>query len=191
MAEIVGDRPFTHPDRVAEDLATLELIRPLLRHRVAGRRGAIDEHELDADGLEHWLVVPDAAQLRRVRPAVAVGFFGQARDVDHASILSVERDLLLRAADFEGLLAYSNVRLASGQWGNLVVFAHDGAPGHVGADDVHRQVVTVTPDHYASLRLHRLRLSDGALGEAPLELVRTRFFDFTEDPPWSDVRLAG
>jgi hypothetical protein len=45
--------------------------------------------------------------------------------------------------------------------------------------------------HYASLRLHRGVLADGALGTAPFKLERTVFFDFSQEPPRRFVRAAG
>src|SRR4051794_30607438 len=93
-------RPFTAPARTADDLNALAAVREALRRRLAGARwAAIDDHWSADDGAEHWLVVPDARRLEAVRPAVAIGFFGQARDgVDHEPIGRLERDLLRRAA---------------------------------------------------------------------------------------------
>jgi hypothetical protein len=120
-----------------------------------------------------------------------VGFFGQARqDVDHAPIIAIEQELLGRAAAFEGLLAYHNVRFADGAWGNLVLFADGLAPGHLRDDERHLVAVGRTPLHYRSLRLHRALLATGALGGDDLELRRTAYYDFDEDPPWRAVRTV-
>src|SRR5689334_22113876 len=109
-------RDFTDPARSAEELAVLESIRRALaaRAHAVPRRGAWVESDET-----HWLVVPDPDALVRTRPAVGVGFFGEAREhVDHRPIHRLERELLSRAASFPGLLAYNNVRFANGQWGN-------------------------------------------------------------------------
>jgi hypothetical protein len=187
---LVPDRPFTHPERTREDLAALATIRAKLAARVvnASRKASWR----DPDGAEHWTVVPDRDALVTARPLVAVGFFGQARDdVDHLPIVELEHRLLERAAAFEGLLAYHNVRFASGQWGNLVLFAHDAGPLRVRDDVVHADAIARTPRHYHSLRLHRVDVPDGILGAEPLRLLRTSYYDFADDPPWRAVREAG
>jgi hypothetical protein len=183
------ERPFTHPARTQDDLAALAAIRTTLGARVvtASRKTSWRA----ADGAQHWIVVPDRDALVVARPAAAVGFFGQAReDVDHEPIVELEHDLLSRADRFDGLLAYHNVRFADGQWGNLVVFADQQAPDHVREDAVHGAAIARTPHHYHSLRLHRATLPGGVLGAEPIQLLRTSYYDFAEDPPWRAVREA-
>src|SRR5690242_18986943 len=107
----VPGRPFADPARSDDDLAALAAIRTALVRRHADGRGA--GRWVDAAGAEHWLVAPDWDALAALRPTLAVGFFGQARDdVDHAPIVDLEHDLLARAGSFAGLLAYCNVRFA-------------------------------------------------------------------------------
>ena len=128
---------------------------------------------------------PGGARLSR--PIAAVGFFGQARTgVDFAPIIDREHDIVARAARFDGLLTYYNLRLADGSYGNLVLFESPQAKGHVTSDPVHGEAVALTPSHYHSLRLHHAELADGVFGE--LELVRTRYIDFSCEPAWSSVR---
>lgn len=175
-------RDFAEPERTRDDLETLERMRDALRRRPRPGRWL-------EGGDEHWLVAPAPELLARRAPARAVGFFGQARgDVDHLPIVELEHELLARAGAFPGLLAYHNVRFASGQWGNLVVFADGDGPAHVRDDPTHREALRLTPAHYHSIRLHRLRLPDGALGGRPVQLLETLLFDFSESPPWHEVR---
>ena len=93
----------------------------------------------------HWLVVRELCELATSGPVFGVGFFGQARDVDHTPILNLERDLLARAPEFPGLLAYYNVRFATGQWGNLVLFASDDDPVRVRTDPTHLEALADPP----------------------------------------------
>ena len=44
---------------------------------------------------------------------------------------------------------------------------------------MHGEAVARTPQHYHSLRLHHAELADGVLGPSELELVRTRYLDFS------------
>jgi hypothetical protein len=185
--ESVPGRAFADPANTEGDLVTLEAMRRALRLRA--RVDPPGGRWTDA-GDEHWLVVPDPAALAATRPATAVGFFGDARaEVDHGPILRREHDLLDRAAGFPGLLAYHDVRFAaSAQWGNLVVFAAADDMSHVRSDPVHIEAMTRAAAHYRSVRLHRLRLPDGVLGDAPPELLSTLLLDFAETPPWRAVR---
>jgi hypothetical protein len=183
------ERPFADPSRTVGDLAVLRSVRARLRARAAAGGGAGCFR--DADGAEHWLVVPDWAALEAARPAAAVGFFGQARDdVDHAPLVALEHEVVARAAAQPGLLAYHNVRFASGQWGNLVVLAARAAADHVRGDERHQEAIRRTAAHYHSLRLHRLTLPDGALGDAAPVLEETLLVDLGCDPPWRAVRPA-
>jgi hypothetical protein len=38
------------------------------------------------------------------------------------------------------------------------------------------------------VRLHHAELADGVLGACELELLRTRYLDFSADPVWNAVR---
>lgn len=186
--EAVPRREFTHLARSLDDLAALAKIRASLvtraRSNLAGGTWTIA-------GESHWLVVPELRALVASRPGFGVGFFGQAREgVDHSAILELEHDLLARARFFPGLLAYYNVRFVSGQWGNLVLFASEDDRAHVRSDPTHVKALERTADHYRSVRLHRLRFADGALGGAPPTLESTLLLDFSETPPWRAVRLG-
>jgi hypothetical protein len=185
--EGVLEREFTDPARTLDDLAALARLRASLAARVrSGFAGGI----WTVAGDSHWLVVPELRALAEPRPVYGVGFFGQARDVDHTPILDLERDLLARAPQFPGLLAYYNVRFATGQWGNLVLFASDDDPVRVRTDPTHVEALARTADHYRSVRLHRLRFPDGAVGRTAPALESTLLIDFTETPPWRAVRAA-
>jgi hypothetical protein len=178
---------FDDPARVDEDLALLERLRSALR----GAERANGEQRFRRGGEQHRLAVPDWGALDRTRPAVGIGFFGQARpEVDHEPLAALEDEIVGRAGELGGLLAYHNALLEPGRWANLVVFAAPGASGVLGGDGVHECAVQRTPSHYFSLRLHRGSLPDGALGTAPFVLERTLFLDFAEHPPRRVVRAA-
>lgn len=184
----MSDRSFADPARTDADLSVLDGLWASLRERVDSGLGG---GSWETDGESHWLVVPDLDALTQSRPIAGVGFFGQARgDVDHAPIVALEHDLLERASDFPGLLAYYNVRFAAGDWGNLVLFVSENASGHVRGDSIHARALALTPRHYNSVRLHRLRFPDGTAGDAPPALASTLLIDFSEVPPWRAVRNA-
>jgi hypothetical protein len=189
--EHVAGRPFCAPEHTLTDLTILRAMRHTLARRL--REGSMPPADAaareEADGTWHWICVPDPDALGAARPVAAVGFFGQARSaLDHEPIVRREHDIVGRAAGFGGLLTYYNLMLADGRYGNLVLFASPGAKGHVTGDTVHAEAVSLTPRHYHSLRLHHAELEDGVLGASELELLRTRYLDFTSDPAWSAVR---
>jgi hypothetical protein len=188
--EAVPGRAFASPGETERDTAILETMREALARRVES--AGADGSWRDQRGDEHLLVIPDVDALVATVPAVAVGFFGQAREgVDHSPILALEHSLLGRAATLPGLLGYHDVFLARDrQWGNLVVFAADDDPAAVAGDDEHQVAIGLTGAHYHSLRLHRYALPDGALGQASLRWIRTTYLDFGDSPPWRAVRRA-
>lgn len=184
--QAVSGREFTDPARSLDDLAALARIRASL---VTCVRSGLAGGAWTVAGESHWLIVPELRALAQSRPAYGVGFFGEAREhVDHSPILDLEQDLLDRASLFPGLLAYYNVRFMTGQWGNLVLFARQGDPVCVRSDPTHLEALARTADHYRSVRLHRLRFPDGAIGGAPPALESTLLIDFSETPPWRAVR---
>ena len=145
---------------------------------------------VDGDGAANWLVAPRPADLSEPEPCLVIGFFGQARDdVDHGLIVSLEHAILERAETIEGLLSYHNVRLANGQWGNLVLFrAGSDTASSLRAEPDHAEAVRVAPAHYRSLRLHRGTLPDGPFGRREVRLATTLYLDFAAAPPWRAVR---
>jgi hypothetical protein len=186
--EAVLGREFTDPARSVDDLAALARLQASLVARV---RSGLGSGAWTGTGDSHWLVVPELRALVQSRPAFGVGFFGQAReDVDHSPILELEQELLARAPLFPGLLAYYNVRFVTGQWGNLVLFAREDDPVRVRSDPTHLAALARTAEHYRSVRLHRLRFPDGAVGAASAALESTLLIDFSETPPWRAVRHA-
>ena len=179
----VPGRPFAALARTRADLAAVERMRAALARRLA--TGAV-AGTWDEQGEAHLLVAPRPAAL--VRPALAVGFFSEAREVDHGPILKLEYALLDRADTVDGFVSYHNVRFADGRWGNLVTFDGSGGPPAVRDHPIHREALALTASHYRTVRLHRLRLADGAAGTAEPELRETLLFDFDDSPPWRAVR---
>ena len=181
-------REFTDPAHSLDDLAALARIRASLVTRV---RSDLAGGAWTVAGESYLLVVPELRALVQSRSAFGVGFFGQAREhVDHTPILDLEQNLLARTRCFPGLLTYYNVRFATGEWGNLVLFAREDDRVRVRSDATHLEALARTADHYRSVRLHRLRLTDGAVGDAPPVLESTLLIDFNETPPWRAVRRA-
>jgi hypothetical protein len=186
--EHVAGRDFCDPAHTDIDLATLRGLRDAFRSQ-AGRRAASVLRFSDGIG-EHVVAVPDWTALVRTRPVALVGFFGQSRDkVDHSRIVAMERNIVARAGDFPGLLAYHNARLGECQWGNMVLFASRSSVASLAPDPMHIRAVASAPAHYESLRLHRGSLADGLLGVADVQLEETLYLDFSARPAWRGLRV--
>jgi hypothetical protein len=186
----VAGRAFSDPGHTEHDLATLTRLRHALA-RVAADRRSSTLRFADEVGTHH-IVVPDWAALESRQPVALIGFFGQARaDVDHSAIVALEDDIVGRAAGFPGLLAYHNACLARGRWGNLVVFASHAETAALARDSTHLSAVARTPQHYASLRLHRGAFTDGCLGAAAAVIDQTLYLDFGVSPAWRALRAYG
>lgn len=180
---------FDDPARVEEDIELLERLRATLR---SAPRTPGEQRLHTGEGQQHRIVVPDWEALSSTSPVAGVGFFGQTRPgADHGPLALLEDEIVGRAGEVDGLLAYHNALLEPGRWANLVVFADAEAVGGLREDAVHETAVALTPAGYASLRLHRGALADGALGDAPFALERTLFLDFGESPPRRFVRTSG
>ena len=186
--EHVAGRDFCDPAHTDIDLATLRGLRDAFRSQ-AGRHTASVLRFSDGIG-EHVVAVPDWTALVRTRPVALVGFFGQSRDeVDHSRIVAMERNIVARAGDFPGLLAYHNARLGECQWGNMVLFASRSSVASLAPDPMHIRAVASAPAHYESLRLHRGSLADGLLGVADVQLEETLYLDFSARPAWRGLRV--
>ena len=186
--EHFAGREFCDPAHTDGDLTTLRALRDAFRSQ-AGRHAASVLRFSDAIG-EHVVAVPDWTALVQTRPVALVGFFGQSRDdVDHSRIVVMERNIVARAGDFPGLLAYHNARLGECHWGNMVLFASRASVTSLAPDPVHIRAVASAPIHYESLRLHRGSLADGLLGEADVQLEETLYLDFSGRPAWRALRV--
>ena len=193
--ETVADRPFAALDRTGEDGEVLRQMWARLRSHVQGLGAAADrpEHRLDratdADGSVHTMVLPNMRRAMASNDLFGVGFFGQARhQVDHTPIIELEAALIADMPSTPGLVAYYNAFDPSAGWGNLVLFEDQGVERAWGGDPRHVDAVRRSPAHYHSIRLHHATAIGGLLGSGPIEIVRTRYLDFADDPPWRAVR---
>jgi hypothetical protein len=180
--ELVDGRPFTDPDLVLADAQALrrmcETVRLLMS---AGLEPP--ERWVDA-GCEHWLAVSSWPRLRAARSPAFVGFFSEARAVDHGPIVDLEHRLVARLTRGEELLAYYNL-LSAGRYTNLVLFSTETAKRAATDDADHREAVSRAHAHYGSVRLHVGHLDSGFR----LVVEKTRYIAFgPEGVTWRAVR---
>lgn len=192
--ERVADRPFAAPDRTTKDGEVLERMWARLRAHVAtvaveGAR-APDRRDrvIDADGSVHTIVLPRLARAGTA-DLFGVGFFGQARhQVDHTPIMDLEAALIADMPRTPGLVAYYNAFVPTDGWGNLVLFESHAVERRWGGDPRHVEAVRRSSTHYHAIRLHHARAVGGLLGSGRIEIIRTRYIDFADDPPWRAIR---
>lgn len=192
-------RPFAAIEQTADDLAVMERMLRRLRRHVAtvaaqGSARRRDDRVRDPDdGGQHRIVIPNVARATRSRDLAAVGFFGQARmDVDHAPIVDLESALLEDMVGDGSPLVYHNVYWPGVGWGNVVLFADGITKDTWGRGDArHAAAIALAPLHYHSIRLHNGVVPGGLPGTEGIRLLRTKYLDFSEDPPWRAVRTIG
>ena len=84
-----------------------------------------------------------------------------------------------------GILSYSSIELADGNWGNLIVL-RSTADGERWRDgERHTWAASeLAPAHYSSVRLHNGQFTGGLLSGREPVLLRTRYWDYQVSPAW-------
>lgn len=191
-ADIVSDRPFTHPDHTIADLN-------VLRYMI-DRLGLILEYPNLYGGLPqplrlqqpaaHRLVIAQPDRLETLDQLTVIGFFGEKRP-DADPVLTDEFDSILidEFPQHPDLLSYSTLALKAGNFGNLVLFANSGATQHWSRSKAHAQAAgKLAPSYYASVRIYNGLLPDGIKNSKTLHIVRVKYFDYQSAPLWQAVR---
>lgn len=198
--EVVSGRPFAAPESIRKDGAVLRRMWARLRRHVAACATEVDgrgeptvgdrvDRITDPDASIHTIVLPDVERAVRAGDLFGVGFFGQARSgVDHTPIMELEAALIADMPRTAGLVAYYNAYHPAAGWGNLVLFSDEAAERAWGGDPRHTEAVRRSPAHYHSIRLHHARAAGGLIGIGPIDILRTRYIDFGDDPPWRAIR---
>ncbi|MCX7853393.1 MAG: hypothetical protein N2383_11475 [Caldilineales bacterium] len=201
-AELVPDRPFTHPRHIADDGEALRyMARALLEtarrpELYAGRPLPVVYFYREPDGRYHRQVLIRPERLEGEHLAI-VGFFGWRRpDADRGPIERMDAEMLAELPQQEGLLAYCSLALRAGEmsaptvnFGNLVVFAGPEAKARWHASERHRYAASVlAPGYYASVRIYNGLLPHGLSRPESLQLHLVKYFDYTTQPAWLGQR---
>jgi len=81
------------------------------------------------------------------------------------------------------------VRVASGDFGNLVVFASPEAISKWNNSEVHRRLVAeISPPYYQTIRLNNGWLLRGLEDPDSLWIERVKYIDYSSRPFWRAVR---
>ncbi len=198
-AESVAGRDFADPARSHDDLAQLEHMRAGLA-ALLGEAGLAlgaapaSEPQIaylsEAGGRQHRAVVAARQRLLAAPELTVVGFFGQRRaEADPNMLGAIDAELLGEFVQHEYVLSYSSIELPGGDWGNLVLLEHAAGIEHWRASQRHIYAAReLSPQFYASIRLHNGRLPGGLRAPA-IELTSTKYYDFRQGW-WQALRLA-
>jgi hypothetical protein len=181
-AEHAAGWSFSDPERTTADLARLRSMWATIATHLGS---APPPERWDApDGSSHWLVVSSWADLAATATPALVGFFGQARDVDHEPIVALESSLVATVRKSAGFLVYYTLRDPHGSNGNLVLFSSVERKRVLTDEPDHDAAIARVAIHYDSLRLHV-----GSIGPHGPEIERTRYMAFPDgSEAWRAVR---
>lgn len=171
LTETTAGWPFSDPEPTRTDIARLaSMWRTIASHFGSP---APPERWATADGSSHWLVVSSWERLEGTPAPTAVGFFGQARDVDHEPIMLLEQSLVARVRKADGFLVYYTLRDSQGRNGNLVLFSTPERKRVLTDEADHDAAIGRVAIHYDSLRLHT-----GSIAEGRPQIEQTRYLAF-------------
>lgn len=195
-AEFVPERPFTHPDNNAQDLAHLQSMAEKLAHLLS-QSGAIPAQPRpyvlyleEADGRRLRVALARPEELLFCTELMIVGFCGHKwPEADRAALDAVDAELLAEFMQHPHLLSYSSLEVEGGNWRNLVLFSQAQGIGHWAISARHADAVqNLAPLYYQNIRLHNGVLPGGLLAGQKLLLTRTKYFDYQDQPFWWAVR---
>ncbi len=196
--ELVPGRPFSDPGHT---LADMRIMRKMARQLVDVyddpvvcdfQQGKRPVCKSDTRGRYFRIYYIQPGLLFETHNLTVVGFFGQKRqDADVRPLLEADRRFEETFHDHPGLLSLSTVRLAGGDFGNLVLFASPEAKDHWNFNPLHYELVAkISPPYYRSIRLNNALLPRGLDGVDDLVLQRTRYIDYDSEPVWRAVRSS-
>jgi len=193
-AEVAPGHPFTDPAHTDEDMATL-------REMLDGVRWALKQDARDAlrpvvlrapdrHGRQHRVVLAHEARLRGGDELGVVGFFALRRtDRDCSPLTAMDDELILEFPRYPGILSYSSVEFADGNWGNLILLHPPEAKDDWRTSERHAYAASeLAPRYYTVVRLHNARLPGGLWSGRDLVLVRTKYYAFHGPAPWRGER---
>ncbi|MGH2522820.1 MAG: hypothetical protein ACRDH2_09995 [Anaerolineales bacterium] len=196
QTELVVGRSFTNLDQNIGDVATIAQMIHRLR-LLLGEPSALPAeprplllHLQEADGRLHRIVSCQPDGLRSRADLTWVGFFGQKRpELDPAPLDAMDKELMGELARYPGILSYSSLQLAAGNWGNLVLLASPEVKEHWRTSERHAYAAQeMAPRYYLAIRLHSGVLPGGLLSGQPAVIIRTKYYDFQTHEVWRALR---
>lgn len=167
-------------------------VRSLLSQIMSGLFALAEELPVQwsVHGLRRRTIVLDLDRALKRETVHIVGFLGNRRpDAADSGIDAVEVDLVAELANRPGLITYSSMELIGDQWANLVVHTVPEVREQWRTGERHKYAVdVVSPRAYSGVRIHNGHITDGLVGDAPIVIERTKYWDFDVDPTWHAIR---
>lgn len=189
-------RPFTSPGRYERDQQILAYMLEDLRATLGEMAEGVvtvrpyEPVEWTVMGLKRRLIVCDPMRIGKRSKVHVVGFFGERkRERDMEPLEQANAEVVLEFKDYPGILSYTSVELADGNWANLVI--HDAADDRERwrSSQRHAQVATaLSPLYYANVRIHNGHIPGGVMGGRSIVLERTKYWDYRGTTVWQAVR---
>ncbi|MGQ0849136.1 MAG: hypothetical protein ACT4OP_08480 [Actinomycetota bacterium] len=192
--QAVARRPFTAPGLYPRDLALLGFMLQDLRALLSDSKGGplipYRSTEWEADGLRRRVIISDSLSRHGPEPTQIVGFFGERRlERDAAPLEEANLEIVLEFRNYPGILSYSSMELADGNWANLVVHrAPTDREAWRGSEAHARAAREMSPLYYRTVRIHNGVLPGGVLGDGSIVIERTKYWDYRTPKAWQAVR---
>ncbi|MGD2157425.1 MAG: hypothetical protein PVG14_09500 [Anaerolineales bacterium] len=194
--EIIEERPFTDPENSKGDLDRMRQMAqqlidtyddPVVCDFTPGKPPVC---ESDPQGRFFRIYYIQPQLLFSKEEITAVGFFGIKRpNADIKPLIQADKQFEKEFHKHPGLLSLSTVRLADGNFSNLVLFTDPESKDEWNYSDLHYDLVSkISPPYYKSIRLNNGFLPKGLSAPEKLRLIRVKYIDYTTDPHWRAVR---
>lgn len=194
--EVVANRPFTRVEKTDGDLIVLHSILTDVRQVIVeveeGVRdiGPYQKLAWKVGGLTHRLLLCDVGRVRAHPGLCVVGFFAERReDVEIRPLEEANSEIVKEFTKYPGILAYASVELTEGHWANMVLHDDPVDTSFWRQSPLHaRAVETLSPKHYFNVRIHNGRLTSGIFDRPRVEILRTKYFDYSGPVEWRAER---
>ena len=193
-SEVPAGRAFAHPACTLDDLVSIRQMAATLCWILGDRSILSCPLTLEAgdETHPHRVILCDATALREASMPSFVGFFAIKRSgPDHARLTQVDDQLVTELPQHPGILSYSSIALADGNWGNLIIL-RSSADGERWRDGERHAWAAreLAPAHYSSVRLHNGQFAGRLLSGCEPVLRRTRYWDYDMSPAWQSARVC-
>lgn len=196
VEERLTERPFTDPEHSQDDLVMMRHMAqqlvdtyddPVLCDFIPGEN-VLCQSDPAGRHFRIYYIQPDL--LFSLKDVTVVGFFGQKRPgADIQPLIKADKLFEKEFNNHPGLLSLSTVRMADGDFANLVLFTDPKAKDDWNCSDLHYKLVSeISPPYYKSVRLNNGVLPGGLAAPDDLHLIRVKYLDYNTDPPWRAMR---
>ena len=194
--QVVPRRPFTNVAKYQRDIGVLNVLLADLRAHLEAIDAEIitpkpyQRTSWKVRGLTRRIVLSDPDRLRGPYDVYFVGFFSDRHpDVDIGPLEKANSEVVREFRKFPAIISYSSAQLPCTNWANLVLNENAEAAEHWRTSKAHQRAVDdLSPQHYRNVRIHIGRLGGGIHSGNPLEIQRTKYYDYGSRAVWQAVR---